>query len=275
MVSPVLIAAPVAILPAVAALWYLLKRYELYFDDARVFFSLVVGFFAGLLTTALEFLVFDFQSPKFVAQVGVGTAFLFFVVGYAMFETAGKLVVLGSKGYRTRKDTPYYGAALGLGMGSMMALGFIAINLNAVDAHSALAGAADNATGNATGGPGNAFAYRPATFMSMALVPLGAVFAHGATGVFVGRGTARGELWKAWLVGSLLQMPVLGIYWLFWPSIGRGDVLLLYPGLLSFGYGLALLHIARTKILDTIVPKHILDQVRRDRRREKRREEEE
>lgn len=261
MASPVLIAAPVALIPAVAALWYLLKRYEMYFDDARVFMSLTVGFFAGLVVIAMERLLFPFESPVFRAEVGAGTAFLFFVVGYALFETAAKLVVLGSRAYRMRKDTPYYGAALGLGMGTMMALGYIAINMNVADALAQQ----DNRTAGALG-----TSYGILPFVSMALLPIGAVLAHGATGVWVGRATAKGQLWQGWLIGAALQAPVLGMFWLFSPHVGQGNVIVMEPGLMSIVYGALLLHITRKRVLDHVVPKEILDQVRRDERRKAR-----
>lgn len=260
MANPVLVAAPVSIVPAVAALWYLLKRYEDYFEDARVFLSLTFGFFAGLVAVLMESAAFPFADPRFVADLGPGTAFLFFVFGYALFETACKLVVLGSKRFRGRKDTPYYGAALGLGFGAMMALGFIALNLNASEF-------LNSQSGNAT----SAFDYGTTSFAAMAALPLGAIFVHGAVGVYVGRSTARGSLWKAWGIGSLLQAPVLVAMWFFWPSIGRGDVVVIAPALVTVVYGIALLHIARVKVLDVIVPQDIRDRVRRERRRQLRR----
>lgn len=251
-------------------MFYLLRRYEEYFDDAKVFLSLTFGFFAGLLAIFLELSLFPFMDPAFQVQVGPGTAFLMFVLGYALFETALKVVFLGTKRYRGRKDTPYYGAAFGLGMGAMMALGFIAINLNAVDA----VAQALNATSNATITSDNT-AYQILPFITMAAVPLGAVLAHGGAAVYVGRSVSRGELWKGWLIGAALQMPAVLAYALFWPDIGFGNRAAMGPAVISVGYGVALLWIARSKVLDHVVPKEIADQVRRRRRREARRDEEE
>ncbi len=265
MANPVLIAAPLAILPAAAALWYLLKRYEGYFDDGRVFLSLTFGFFAGLVAIFLELALFPFQDETFKAQVGAGTAFLMFVFGYAMFETACKLVVLGMSRFRGRKDTPYYGAALGLGMGSMMALGFIALNLNQVP----FIAEQLNTTSNQTILPSDV-SYQALPFIAMLLVPLGLVFAHGGSGAFVGRYVAKGELWKGWAVGAALQAPGLMALALFWPSIGIGYETNIVPGLIAMGYGLGLMAIARSKILDHVVPAEIKDKLRRAQRREAR-----
>ena len=157
MVSPVLIAVPVTVLPAVGALWYLLKRYEDYFEDAKVFLALVFGFFGGLFAIFMEMTAFPFAHPQFIDAMGVGTAFAFFIGAYAFFETGCKTIILGMRRFRGRKDTPYYGAALGLGFGAMMALGFVAINLNAVDANAA----AQNVTAER-------FAYSAPSFLAMA-----------------------------------------------------------------------------------------------------------
>lgn len=254
MVSPVLLAAPVTILPAVAAIWYLLKRYEDYFEDARVFLSLVLGFFAGLVVVTMELTLFPFADRAFVEAMGVGTAFVFFVAGYALFETVAKVAVLGNRRFRGKKDAPYYGAPLGLGMGSMMALGFVAVNLNRAEA---------------VGLP-----HGTSSFLGMASVPLGAVFVHGAVGVYVGRYAGEGRLWRGLVVGTLLQMPILGTYWLVWDFVGRGNVgfgFYTIPALIALGYGVVLLAVARTRVLDTIVPQQIRDQVRRERRRAARR----
>ncbi len=266
MANPVLLAAPIAILPAAAALWYLLRRYEGYFDDGRVFLSLTFGFFAGLVAIFLELALFPFQDPTFQAQVGAGTAFLMFVIGYALFETACKLVVLGTSRFRGRKDTPYYGAALGLGMGSMMALGYIALNLNQAKAFAA----AFNQTLNGTLAPAAQYGTLP--FIAMVAVPLGAVFAHGGAGAFVGRYIAKGELWKGWLVGAALQAPALMSLALFWPSMGITSESNIIPGVIALGYGLALMAIARSKVLDIVVPQEIKDKLRRAQRREARAE---
>lgn len=260
MASPVLLAATVTVLPAIGALWYLLKRYEDYFEDSRVFLALIFGFFGGLFAIFMEMTAFPFAHPQFIEAMGVATAFAFFVGAYAFFETGCKTVVLGMKRFRNRKDTPYYGAAMGLGFGAMMALGFVAINLNAVDANAA----AQNITASS-------IAYSTPSFLTMASVPLGAIFVHGAAGVFVGKGAAEGKLVKGWGIGALIQMPVLIAYWLFWPSIGRGDVVVLLPALLALVYGLGLMHFVRKRVLDTIVPQHIRDLVRREKRREARR----
>lgn len=271
MANPVLIAAPVAILPAALVMWWLLQRYEEYFDDARVFLSLTFGFFAGLFAIFLELALFPFLDPSFRAQVGNGSALMMFVVGYAFFETGIKTAVLGMKRYRSRRDTPFYGAAFGVGMGAMMALGFIAINLNGLELLlSQYNAAVANGTVNATTTPGPPSRYAPIPFIGMAMVPVGAVLAHAASGAVVGNHIVEGRLFKGWLIGAGIQAPVLLSLALFWPSIGIGNEPNIVPGLFAMVYGLIALAVTRRTVLDHVVPADVQDALRRAKRREAR-----
>ncbi len=248
MVSDFLVAAAATIAPALGILFYLLRRYEGYFEDARVFFSLTVGFFAGLVVAFLENVLFAFDSDLFVAQAGLATAFVLFVAGYAFVETAAKTVVLGSSKFRKRKDTPYYGAALGIGFGAMVGLQAVALGLDrtqlldrAVDVDWVLA------------------------FLLILLSGAGTILSAGATSVWVGRGTAEGHLWRGLLQGALLTMPTLACVWFFRPAPA------IIPAVASFAYGLVLIVVTQRRILDRIVPPEIRDQVLKERRRQARR----
>lgn len=235
------------------AMWYFLNRYEGYFEDARVFISLVFGFFAGLLASAFEVFAFGFGTSSFEEQAGIATAFIFFVGGYAFFETGMKAAVLGLKQYRHRKDTPYYGVSFGLGFGAILAMMYIAVNIN-----------------NAGGLHG----YELPAFLTMVMLPLGSIFAHGAIGAWVGKGVVEGKLWKGWGIGTILAMPLLGAMWLYLPSAGQ-NVVVWFPALFGIIYGAGLLMVTQLKVLDNVVPPEIADQLRRARRREARRQDKE
>lgn len=247
------LASLVTVIPAIGIIYFMLRRYEGYFDEGKMFFGLIVGLFAGLVVAAFEF-VTNFAAPDVIAAAGVGTAFLFFVLGYAFFETGIKAIVLGLGRFRGRKDTPYYGMALGLALGSMVAMMIIANALRA---------------GEAFGTP-----YNWTKGLAMALIPAGGMLTHGATGSWVGLGSAQGKLWKGWGIGTLLQAPVLLLYWFWWPSIGQGTAPLaagIGTSVTSIIYGATMLWLTRRKVLDAVVPKDIQDQVRRHNRREQRR----
>ncbi len=247
-----LIGAAVTILPAMGVLWYLLKRYEDYFDDARVFFSLAVGFFAGIIIGFLETAVFPFNSGQFIQAAGAAYAFSYFVAGYALLETLAKTVVLGSRGYRNRKDTPYYGVPLGLGMGAMMSMLFVAQNLG----NSRLF---DSGT---TGPDLVALAF-------IVLFSLGVILTHGATGAWVGHAiTHEGSIWRGLLMGGLWLIPMQLMRWI-WPWDLRGAAM---PAVVMLLYGLGVAYLTRKRILDNVVPPEIRDALRRERRREARRD---
>lgn len=246
MASPFLVGTFVNIIPAMAALWLLLRRYEGYFEDARLFFALVVGLFAGTLTAWAE-VAFGFGDVDFLRRVGPGVGLLMFVVGYALLETGVKAMVMGLKRFRGRRDAPYYGASLGLGMGAMMGSFFVARNLHVAEA------------------AGRPYSALPLVFMI--LVGVGGVLAHGATGVWVAKGSSEGRLGRGWAQAMALQMPVLATQWLHSLFPGRNLAL---PGLVAVAYGSGLLWHASRRILDRVVPPEIRDQIRRDRRRTQR-----
>lgn len=251
LVSVFLVASVVTIIPALGLLFYLLNRYEGYFEDARVFFCLIVGFFAGLVVAFLETVAFRFDSPGFIADAGPGTALVFYIGGYALVESAAKTVVLGTARFRKRKDTPYYGAALGIGFGAMVALQVVARRFTAIAE------------------VGWAFDAQTLVVLFLTLAFAAAtLLAQAASGVFAGRGAAAGSLWRGLAHGALVLMPLLAFA--FFGTVDRVAVIAA-AAVLAVGYGIAMTLWTR-RILDGIVPPEIRDQVQKERRREARRE---
>lgn len=250
MASVFLLAAVATIAPAVGLLFYLLNRYEGYFEDARVFFALVAGFFAGLVVAFLEAVAFRFESPQFVDAAGPATAFLMYVGGYALVEAAAKTTVLGTSKFRKRKDTPYYGAALGIGFGAMVALQAVARRFQAI---ADVGWAADRATALVV-------------LLTLAFA-VSTLLVQAAAGILVGRGAAQGNLWRGLCFGAFAQMPAFAFAW-----FGLVDrvAFIVAAAILSLGYGVALVLWTR-RILDGIVPPDIRDQVMKERRRAARR----
>lgn len=228
----------------------MLHRYEGFFQDARVFFALVAGFFAGIVVAFLES-QFDFAGPDFIASVGLIPALIMFVAGYAFFEAGAKTIVLGLARFRKRKDTPYYAAAFGLGFGAMMALAFVTVALRTAD----LPQVPD---------------YEMLPFLGLCALFLGSLLAHAGSTVWVGKGSADGKLAKGWLQAAGLQLPILLCVWFYWPSLGQGNQLVIVPAIASLVYGAGLLVWADTRVLAVIVPPEIRDQVRKEKRREAR-----
>lgn len=253
LVSVFLVASVVTILPALGFLFYLLNRYEGYFEDARVFFSLTVGFFVGMVVAFLETVAFRFGSTEFIQAAGLATAFFFSVAGNAFVEAAAKTAVLGTAKFRKRKDTPYYGAALGIGFGAMVALMEVARRFTLIEEL------------------GWAFDAPTATVVLLILAfAFAAILVHGAGGVWIGKGSADGKLWRGMGQGSLVQMPVLafafvGTFEGRWTAIVAAGA--------SVVYAIAIVLYTQRHILDKVVPPEIRDMVLKERRREARREE--
>jgi hypothetical protein len=250
--STFLLAAVATIVPALGLLFYLLNRYEGYFEDARVFFALIVGFFAGLVVAFLEAVAFRFDSPEFIAEAGPVTAFLLFMGGYALVESAAKTTVLGTSKFRKRKDTPYYGAALGIGFGAMVALQTVARRFQDI-----------TTIGWALDGPTVLVVLLTLAFAVSTLM------VQAGSGILVGRGAAEGRLFRGLAHGALAQMPAFAFLWY---GLVTDVAFIVTAAVLSLGYGLALVFWTR-RILDRIVPPEIRDQVLKERRREARREE--
>lgn len=260
MVSPNLIAAVLTIGPAMGMLWFFLRRYEGYFEQSRLFFALILGLFAGTLVRALEVFFFPFDNPRLIQPdllpLTTGTlvySFAYTAFGLGVLETLGKTAVLGFKKFRTRKDTPYYGIALGLGFGAMWTIQFLAGPTGLVYDRDA----------------GAMVVSQPALFLDFFafLLAMGLLLAHGASAVWVGRGAGEGRLWHGAMFGTLWLAPGLAMYWLY---LHAGDQVLPAVGALAWG-GFAM-WIASNRILETIVPPEIRDMVRKEMRRKARKE---
>lgn len=250
MVSVFLVAAAATIIPALGFLWYLLGRYEGYFEDARVFFALIVGFFAGLVVAFLEGALFQFDSEAFVLSAGLATAFALYVAGYGFVEAAAKTIVLGTSKFRKRKDTPYYGAALGIGFGAMVALQSVALGFTRI---------------GLVGWKWDVDTVAVAAFVLM--LAYGNLLVQGAVGVWVGRGSAEGRLWRGTLHGTLLHMPLLALFFVARLE-GLLPITLASVGALVYGFGIV--YYTQRNVLDKVVPPEIRDLVMKERRRAER-----
>lgn len=245
-VSPFLVGVLSGFVPAMGLLYLVLNRYEGFFDERRVFRMLLVGMFVGTLVTIGEW-VFATEALPFAWAV------LFAGLGFAVLEAAVKTAVLNSRRFRGRKDTPYYGAAFGLGFGASAAL--------LVSARSAsLSFAAVDS---------------PATYVFYAILlqlVVGAIIMHAVTAVLIGQSTAQGIAFVGLARAVMAQLPfaVLALAIYYWQnpySIAVPTVALVYA------VGALVLTVRR--VLDPIVPEELAREVRRAWRKQMRAEAEE
>jgi hypothetical protein len=271
-VSPgvVTAAAVLALIPAMGLLYVYLRRYEGYFDQNRLFFGLLVGLFAGILVRWLETAAFPFDFPGLLQDTTpytTGTivySFAYTAMGFALMETLGKTAIVGFKKFRTRKDTPYYGAAVGIGFGAMWTMQLLA---NAVQRFRLEDGTLAF-TPRGLREAGGTFDASPLALVYdgfLFALCLGLMLTHAASGVWVGRGSGEGRLWKGAAWGSLWLAPGLACYWLW---LNTPDQVL--PALGALAWGIFAMVIADRKVLLVIVPADVRDMVRRARRREQR-----
>jgi len=253
MVTAGLVASVLTLPPALAVLWVYLGRYEGHFAQNRLFFALIVGIFAGIVLRFGELNFFGFESAQMIAVLGGGRtglllSLLYTALGYAMLHGLLAAAVVGLKRFRTRKDTPYYGASLGLGFGAMWSLTFVEQTLARTWPNGLEFG-------------GNAWIID----LGLLLGSVGLVLAHGAAFTWVGKGAAEGRLWKGAGWGALWLAPALGAYWVF---VSYSQSLLPIAGMLAWG-AIAILQ-ADKRVLDPIVPPELRDKLRKGRRRDAR-----
>ena len=245
MVSAQLVASILTVIPAMGLLFWILNRYEGYFEQNRLFFALTLGIFTGLGVRFLELALFQFESEATVAVTGPIFSLLYTVAGYGLVEALANQAVLGFRKFRSRKDTPYYGAALGVGFGAMWTLQFTTFILKpslepALQLTIATAG----------------------KLLEAVLFGAGMVLAHAAAAIWVGKASGDGKLWRGAALGALWLMPALAIYW-FIVRVSPG----ILPALVLLGYGILALQQAHKRVLEVIVPPEIRDLVRKERRR--------
>lgn len=231
-------------------LFYLLGRYEGYFDHARLFFALLVGLFAGLLVRFLELYLFPFENlghPD-IAALGWVYSLFYTTVGFAFLDSAAKAAVLGMGRFRTRKDAPYHGTALGAAFGGMWTQTLMVPLLPMADGRIRIDEAA------------------LIQWALLFLFSAGLILTHAAAGAWVGKGTADGRLVRGLLHGTAWTAPAMALYWMFANGLYAGFAIL---GLAGWGVFSALF--AQRRILDTVVPAHVRKQLASARRREERR----
>jgi hypothetical protein len=255
--SPALVASVLTLVPAMALIYWVLRRYEGYFEQNRLFFGLTAGLFAGIVVKFLEVNFFPFDNVRVLqpgtAPIATGTlvySAAYTTFGFALIAGLAMAAVLGFRKFRARKDTPYYGVALGLAFGAMHTMPLFAASIQGLVQPALRVDAA-----------------ALAAYAIVLLFATGLVMSHGAAAVWVGRGSAAGRLWKGMVQGAAVLMPAMAISW-FWVQNGAQPGLA--PALASAGYGAFLTVMASRKVLDLIVPPEIRDQVRRERRRAQR-----
>ena len=159
----------IGFVPAILLLYILLRRYEGFFNERNLFISFAGGMVLGMIIT-----VFHMLSEYSI---------LVFVVLFPLFEELAKFVILNMPKLVLKHETVYYGAALGLGAGSMS---IIAIAFKVFSDY-------PETLGNAQ------------TYFDLVLLSFNFCLLNGATGIMIGFGSAKGEMFYYFLRAFILH----------------------------------------------------------------------
>jgi hypothetical protein len=163
--------------PAVFLLFILLRRYEEFFKESKIFQAFAAGMILGMIFTVAHMASDDFLLAALDLSI-IG-----FVILFAAFEEGAKLVILNWPKLQLKHETVYYGAALGLGIGSMA---IIAISFKVfLSAPEAIT--------------------NPLTVIGLIVLSFNFSLLHSATGVIIGFGSTRGEGMKWYFRAAILH----------------------------------------------------------------------
>jgi hypothetical protein len=214
--------------PAILLLYILLRRYEEYFAGRNLFLFFALGMVLGMIIT-----VFQMVSPL---------TLLVFVILFPIFEESAKLVILNWPKLKGKQETVYYGAAMGLGIGSMA---IIAIAFSVfMDFPETL---------------GN-----PQTYFDLILLSFNFSLLQGATGVIIGYGCAKNDVMKFFLRAIIIHA-VYNLFFLIY-SITEG-AMKYGPLFIATIYAVGVFYYVLSDLLPQAVPSDMLKKKRREARR--------
>jgi hypothetical protein len=182
------IAGAIGIGPALALMYWTLKDYTYpavekpFFDDRRLFGLLAVGMVLGVGLYAVQ--------QYFPIEM------VLYALLFAIIYEIVKLMVLNLKRFSRKLDTPFYGLTIGLGMGAMVAVGYVWSSLITM----AIGGISPNLRD-----------YAVLIILAVQLCLL-----NGATGAIIGVGVTKGQpfgfLANAILVHLAYNLVMIGFY---------------------------------------------------------------
>ncbi len=218
----------IGFIPAILLLYILLRRYEEYFAGRNLFLFFALGMVLGMIIT-----VFQMVSPL---------TLLVFVILFPIFEESVKLVILNWPKLKGKQETVYFGAALGLGIGSMA---IIAIAFSVFMDHPETLG-------------------NPQTYFDLVLLSFNFSLLQGATGVMIGYGCAKNEVTRYFLRAYVVHA-IYNLFFLIY-SITEGSMKY-GPLFIATILAVGLFYYVLSELLPKAVPQDMLKKRRREARR--------
>ncbi|MEM2899912.1 MAG: hypothetical protein QXT63_03900 [Thermoplasmata archaeon] len=235
---PMTISGIIGFAPAIILLFIFLKEYDTLFDDRKVFITFGVGMIIGMAITTLHALTDGLLLARIELE-----SILIFLLMYVLLEQFVKSAVLHSKWFVGRYDTTYYGASLGLGIGSMAII---------IRAYTALR------VGDALTDLG-VYAILITLSFVMTLI-------HASTGAIIGYGSYKKESWKYVGIAMAVFVPYLVISIIYSVSadyLGYGSLIFVVFMLLYSAY---IYYWVYSKLLPKTLPEKMRKEILRKRK---------
>lgn len=220
--------------PALGVMFLSLRRFDrpftdyTLFDDRRVFFGLAMGMIFGVLAAFLTVNIGDFGF--LVALVA-----LFAVL---LFEEMFKLVYLNRRRYRQRFDTTFYGVSLGAGIASTGVVGSVLASSSTL--------------------------FTVETMGLLVLFSLNQSLIHVDSGVFIGFGATRGDMWVA--LEKAVAIRYGHMILLIWFIMQAPEPWSLVSSVTALGFAALVYHYVYTQLLPGTIPEDVQREMRRSRR---------
>jgi heme exporter protein D len=205
----------------------ILRRYEGFFKEGKVFLFFLGGMMLGLVIAVIHML---------------GGQTLLILVLFAVFEESAKLIILNMPRFHLKYYTVYYGAGLGLGIGSMQIVA-IAFNTFMGD---------PSAFGNAL------------TIFGFIVLSFNFCLLHSSTGIVIGYGCAKGKVYN-YFIRALVFHGIYSVvlFFFLWTGGGVKYAWLFVATVIALG----MLFYVMRELLPKAVPQEMLQKKRREARR--------
>lgn len=217
--------------PAIFIMYILLRRYETFFAERNIFMALGGGMVIGMVIT-----VFHMLSEY---------TLLVFVVLFPLFEEVVKLVILNIPKFHGKFYTIYYGAALGLGIGSMS---IIAISFSIFSNYPETLG-------------------NPQTYLDLVVLSFNFCLLNCATGVMIGYGCAKIQV-RNFFIRAVTFHAIYNLLFLFY--MWSSDVLKYAPLMAATVFALSLFWYVLRSLMPDSVPPEMQKKARREARKRRR-----
>ncbi len=234
------IATSLGFIPSFVIMYYLLYKYDRFFDDRKVVALYGIGMVFGTII-ALFYAIFTASAIMSAIDLSI----LVFVLALPLFTELGKQTILGHKRMRLKFDTVFYGGALGAGIGAM-------ILVSRAFRIFYSPGIADLKL------------YKdPLVLLTLLMFSLAMCGIHIASGILIGIGSSSGDFWP-YLLRALLLLMTFNL--LLLPYLWQIEMGYVFLAAAMF-YSLFVAWYTMSYLLPNSIPEDIMRKMRRERRR--------